>query len=273
MTAVRPSRIGWRAAAALTASGHRARVLATLSESVYLTAGDEIVWLGGAGAALHGRAILLSAPSVTSALPPGNADTLGFDLGPAPPWRPAAPPPTPAIVLADRCRALLAALGELGEPRGFGALLAGRTPDFPLDRVADRAHAFVRGCADGDTVAATAAALELIGLGPGLTPAGDDYVGGAFFALTLGADAGEWQRAAAAVVARARSHSHPVSAALLADLCGGAGWAPLHDLAGALATGAPRATAVDAARRLVRIGHSSGWDILAGFVGALAGRS
>lgn len=273
MTTIRLDRIGWKAAAALAASGHEARVVATLSDSIYLAAGDELVWLGGAGATLHGRAMLLTMPGVAHVTPlPPSAETLEFDVGLARPWEPLPAPPTSASLLATGARTLAEAISEIGEPQGFGALLTCGTLAFPLDRARDPALALARACTDGDPAAASAAVRDLIGLGPGLTPAGDDYVGGTFFARALLGDGSPaWRQVADTVVARARSHTHPVSAALLADLCAGAGWAPLHELAGALAGGASLSTTLEAARRLARIGHSSGWDILAGFLGALAG--
>jgi Protein of unknown function (DUF2877) len=78
---------------------------------------------------------------------------------------------------------------------------------------------------------------------------------------------------AGAVVAAAPARTHPISAALLTDLADGLGWAPLHDLVAALATGDAPAAEV-AARTLVRLGHTSGWDLLAGVtagLGALGG--
>ncbi len=47
--------------------------------------------------------------------------------------------------------------------------------------------------------------------------------------------------------------------------------APLHGLAHALGSGDDLARAIGAARRLTRIGHSSGWDMLAGFVAGASG--
>ncbi|HSE92345.1 MAG TPA: DUF2877 domain-containing protein, partial [Methylomirabilota bacterium] len=94
-----------------------------------------------------------------------------------------------------------------------------------------------------------------------------------FFARALLAPAppaGAWARAADEVRALARTRTHPVSATLLADLLAGEGWAPLHDLAQAVAAN-DGAAAVVAARDLVRLGHSSGWDLLAGFLAALTG--
>ena len=114
----------------------------------------------------------------------------------------------------------------------------------------------------------------MLGLGPGLTPSGDDYVGAAFFARRLFAragacDRGAWARAAAVVHARAGERTHPISAALLGDMLAGHGHAPLHDLARELGADEALAGPLDAARRLVRIGHSSGWDMLAGFVAGI----
>src|SRR5260370_379121 len=119
------------------------------------------------------------------------------------------------------------------------------------------------------------AATALLGLGPGMTRAGDDLVGGAFFARALLArsgacDAAGWRHAADAVRAAAARLTHPIGAALLGDLLVGEGWAALHDLAAALARDDEPA-AVDAARRLTRLGHSSGWDLLAGFVAGARG--
>ena len=56
-----------------------------------------------------------------------------------------------------------------------------------------------------------------------------------------------------------------MSAALFADLAAGRSFAPLHDLANALATRNDE-LALGAARTLVGIGHSSGWDMLFGFL-------
>ena len=72
------------------------------------------------------------------------------------------------------------------------------------------------------------------------------------------------------MLAAAPAQTHPISVALLGDLAAGVGHAPLHDLLAALAADR-HADAVDAARRLVRLGHTSGWDMLAGLVAGLSG--
>jgi len=99
------------------------------------------------------------------------------------------------------------------------------------------------------------------------------YVGGAFFARALlaevgGREAGAWRRAAELLLQEAVRLTHPISVALLSDLAGGHAHAPLHDLAHALAT-SDHAAALSAARRLSRLGHTSGWDLLSGFLTGL----
>lgn len=263
--------IGWKAHAALTYAQGVARVFTVFSESVYLTANDEIVWLGTRGA-LHARAIFTNAP-----LPVDGA--MGrFSIDSVSPWRPPAPTFAPCSVenIVAGCHALGEALGVIGTPDGLGALIAGAKPTFPLDRASHDALRLARACADDDPATAAAAAYTLLGVGPGLTPSGDDYVGGAFFGRDVlvrarGEDAARWRRAAATVLAAAPQRTHPISVALLSDLVEGQAWAPLHELTAALAAGDRRDVVLAAAQRLTRIGHSSGWDILAGFVGAIVG--
>jgi hypothetical protein len=205
---------------------------------------------------------------------PDQLDGLALDQSRARVWRPSPPAVDDAELskLATNCRTLCSALPAVGEAAGFGALLVGRAPGFPLDRATEAARALARACSEDDPGAAIASAERLIGLGPGLTPAGDDFVGGAFFAraafVRTPTTAADWAQATARVRAVAADRTHPISAVLLSDLLAGEGYEPLHDLAAALAADAPSA-AVDAAARLVRIGHSSGWDLLAGFLGCL----
>jgi Protein of unknown function (DUF2877) len=271
-TTVPVSTIGWRARAALERTHGHATVLATLSESIYVTADHEILWLGRTGATPHGRAAL------TSTLPEPGAD-VSLDLTAARSWRPAGTPATtlqalPGIVA--RTRSLAQALTPDVPADGLGALLGGAKPTSLLAGAVPAARALAQACAGDDAPAAARAAEPLIGLGPGLTPSGDDYVGGAFFARALlgGAasrNAAGWIAAAARVRALAAERTHPISAALLSDLLAGEGHGPLHDLAVALIDDAPPAVARAAARRLTALGHSSGWDILAGFIGAIVG--
>jgi uncharacterized protein DUF2877 len=260
-----------------------ATVVAALRHSLYLEVAGQLVWLGPPGSTLHARAIVASeSPSIDGVT---RIET-SFDLSNARPWRPPALPlPIEPAILARESRRLISMIDRVGRPDGFGALLIGARPAFPLDRAVDNAGRFLEACALGDATTATSIGERLLGLGPGLTPAGDDLVGGAFFALRLtgwGAPTAppipprrafidDWRDAAAAIRARASERTHPISATLLGDLLDGSGYAPLHDLTLAL-TRSDEPSAVAAATRLIRIGHSSGWDILTGFLVALGAR-
>jgi Protein of unknown function (DUF2877) len=271
---VRICALGWRAAAALGDDGAEARVLAALSASLYVDVAGEVLWIGGPDATPHARTIhTVGAPP---ALEVGDVIRLPSASGLSA-WCPAHGLLTPAAATALRGGAtrLTSRVAALGAVRGFGAWLLGEPLAFPLDACGARADALASACAANDATRAADAALALVGLGPGLTPAGDDFVGGAFFARAALAragavDAAAWRAGARAVRSAATRLTHPIGAALLGDLLDGEGWAPLHDLASALAHEDDE-TALDAARRLTQRGHSSGWDLLAGFIAGARG--
>jgi len=266
--AIEAIELGWVARDALVETRGRARVVAALARSAYLEAGATLIWIGAAGSPLHGRAVVAG-----RAVPISLADEVTLDFANATVWSPADEPPAiDAATIAQGARSLLTRLAEAGSPEGFATLLTGEAPDFPFDRAAPAARALALASHAGDSGAATRAADELVGLGPGLTPSGDDFVGGIFFARErLGAPASRecWRAAGKLICECARQTTHPISAVLLSDLIAGCGHAPLHDLVHGLALGASPAALIDATRRLVRIGHSSGWDMLAGFLAAL----
>lgn len=273
--------IGWRARDALDRAGGVTSVLAALTDSVYLSAGDELVWLGPRGSTLHGRAILCADPLAgipqAGARPRGAAVTI--EAAGVATWCPPSPPTTPraAATLRDGARALVREAPAIGRAQGFAAAWSSRALPFPLAGAAAAASALETACARDDAGAAARAAIALLGAGTGLTPSGDDFVGGALFARAVlvtahAADAVPWRRAGAIVSAAARTRTHPISATLLSDHIEGHGAAPLHELAGALADGAG-AAALDAARRLTALGHTSGWDVLSGFVAGLGIRT
>lgn len=261
--------IGWHAAEVL-GRGSVARVLAPMRASIYIVVHGEILWLGGPADVMHPRAVLLTSPPDAAAVAAGDA--LSVPGCARRPWRPEAPEATATAGVALRAGAdrLRKTSMALGDATGFGAWLAGKPLGFPLAGAGEAADALAAACAADDATAAAEAALGLLGRGAGLTPSGDDFVGGAFFARSVLArltatDGAAWRKAAATVRAGAAAATSPLSAALLGDLIEGRGWAPLHELAVALASDDRTATA-SAAAHLVRLGHSSGWDLLAGFL-------
>jgi hypothetical protein len=255
--------IGAKARTALERSGGAATPLAAFPDAPYYDAGGEIVWVGSRLPAMHPRAVVTAAPVARGRI-------AQFGALPGEVWLPRLPAPSRGIV--ESARRLVARIAELGEPRGFGAVLAGATPAFPLDLAVARVHALAAAYRADDHDAVRRASRTLLGLGGGLTPSGDDLVGGALFGrLLVAADAARWRTVGAELAVEALRASHVISAALLADLVAGASFAPLHATAEALARG-DDAAALESAGVLAALGHSSGWDMLTGLVAGVTGR-
>jgi hypothetical protein len=96
-------------------------------------------------------------------------------------------------------------------------------------------------------------AEPLLGLGPGLTPSGDDFIGGYLVALHALGRRHEAEAIAARLLPLAAQRTGRISAAHLAAAAKGEAAAVFHT---ALAGGDPHP--------LLVLGHSSGWDMLAG---------
>jgi hypothetical protein len=112
---------------------------------------------------------------------------------------------------------------------------------------------------------------EIIGLGPGLTPSGDDFLGGLFFAArslhqVYPGDFFWDEDAVFDLMGWAKTRTHPISHTVFSDLALGHGPESLHDLVGGLLEGRGFNSILEAALRVGAIGHSSGWDMLAGAV-------
>jgi len=130
------------------------------------------------------------------------------------------------------------------------------------------AQAFLAWIESGAKATAPRAANGLIGQGPGLTPAGDDFIGGALIALRAAGRAAQADRVAAWALALAENGTGKISRAHLRCAAAGEGHEALHELLGVLHKG-PQA--IDRAMAaLARVGHSSGLDAAAGALLALA---
>ncbi len=226
----------------LGAESGSARVLAGFRKAMYLSApSGDLVVLTAPGAPLGP----LHVP--VPALPPVAAgDQMPVDEGAVlvcgtwwhatvPPWSGAVPPRS-----ALPAAAALAA--QLAETAAAPQLWPG-TSGLPAP--AERA---IR-AGDLDSAAAL-----LGGLGPGLTPVGDDVLAGALFAAALGAGPAEVVRLCG--VAR-RVRTNRIAGAFLLAAARGQCIAPVHDLVMALARGD-----IDAARR--SCGQAAGFGATSG---------
>ncbi|MFH1609727.1 MAG: DUF2877 domain-containing protein, partial [Candidatus Bipolaricaulota bacterium] len=150
-------------------------------------------------------------------------------------------------------------------------------PSSPCSALLQAAPALVEravaACRNRDLPAVFEAGFELVGLGPGFTPAGDDYLGGLLFTLhhmhRASADLPPWDEGlVAGFLAATRPLTGWASHAILSDLACGHGPGPLHDLMASVLNPAPASELAVCVDRLCRIGHSSGRDVLAGVLTA-----
>jgi hypothetical protein len=160
------------------------------------------------------------------------------------------PLPDPAVLSPAPARALVS--------EALAACRATVLLDPPWQATVEAGVAELGRAAPLDGLAAVARSLG--GLGPGLTPAGDDALSGILFALR--ALAGPTVEQALRSVARS-VRTGDIAAAVLAAAAAGSHIEPVHDLVTAAAAGDRRA-AEAAAAALDAYGSSSGADIAYG---------
>ncbi len=278
----------------LLAPSFRGEVLAALSDTIYLSGRhEEILWIAGKGSPPHRRCIL-SSPSLKASCrgqrfsfdPPFLRLNGSFwmDVSSGVEWKPSIVRPEKARTLPRleaNLRPLLGALQLLEIPDGLGpciftlsALLEdGNLPSYPpgslMARAKDSALDLARSCLQQDLLRCAIGGRELAGLGPGLTPSGDDFMGALFFAVRSLHQAYPedfpWDEdAVSELLDWAKARTHPVSYIVFRDLVLGHGPAALHDFFTRLLEENDANSILNAAIGLTRIGHSSGWDMLAG---------
>jgi hypothetical protein len=105
-------------------------------------------------------------------------------------------------------------------------------------------------------------------LGNGLTPAGDDFLMGAIYALWALRSPEEAHQLANLTVEMAVPLTTSLSGAWLRAAARGEAAQPWHDLVSGLIDG-NKATVAGAVDQILAIGHSSGADALAGFTAVI----
>ena len=216
-----------------------------------------------------------------------------LDLSGAERWTP--PPIGPragAVEVRRRARTLCAALGPSIPNEGLApmALLAeGLAWGLPCPQTSltiepepttlvtaaalPSVRGLVRGLLTLDAPLVDVSAAGLIGLGPGLTPSGDDFLAGLMVAMMSGgADAAASLAGRQAsvlgnsVASLAPDRTTSLSATLLTHAAEGAGSEAAHLLLAAILGARGQPDPGGAARSLAGGGHTSGWDTLAGLL-------
>jgi hypothetical protein len=285
--------MGLKARELLTLPGFSAGVLAVLSDMAYLSTREgEILWICPEGSPRHRRCILASLPPAVARGEKIYCEfpILAFhrgaliDLSAALEWNPSGLVATKRTSPAERWaffRRLLGVLHLLEVPEGMGgavrmayALVENKSlpsslPGTLTGRINDSMLSLAGACLERDLGSVVRRGREIVGLGPGLTPSGDDFLGGLLFTARslqkIYPEKFPWtEEAISELLDWARTRTHPISHAILSDLARGHGPEPLHDLVTGLLGGTELDPVMKAVLRLADIGHSSGWDMLAG---------
>lgn len=277
-------------------SGSVGRILAVFSNVVYLNnTYNELSWLAAESIPMHTRCI-----QIHGAIPRALADSsivvrgqhlilgkdIEIDLNPAPKWVPPRPnldKILPLEHLPDRLRAITYMFDSYPAPTGFGWILpeltrnatgsplAAPLPEYglALQYAWPTLKEIVQACKVNDCPQILRIAENLIGLGEGLTPSGDDFTGGLLFTdYTLQEIYPEYQGLAPSDVelflANSRNQTNLISYTMLKDLAEGNASETLHHFINSILTDQNLNYVLSAGLELVRIGHSTGWDLLTG---------
>ncbi len=108
-------------------------------------------------------------------------------------------------------------------------------------------------------------AHTLLGLGPGLTPSGDDFVGGIMIALHIAGHSEISDQLWRSVSAVAGERTHQIARAHLEGASKGMGSAAVHQLLNAVLAGR-NGDHAELIKDIDQLGHTSGWDIIAGAI-------
>jgi hypothetical protein len=286
--------IGAEAYAALHRSARSWAVLASVSGAIYIESdAEDILWIAASSSALHQRAVLL--PTMPAELPAVGAACLveddclhvgeGLNVGlcDAAIWSPERAPRGSGSTLqtARRIAAAIDQAAQRSAPKGALADVVfshastggkGCCNAMEQELIAKAYQAVASLChasAGFDLQKKLQDAIRLVGLGDGLTPSGDDLLGAFLFTLRtldsahrgwIGLD---WQLVDG-WLQRVRPLTNNISFAILADHAHGDGGAPLHELLDAALGDQSPGDLAQAVGRVSGIGHSSGWDMLAG---------
>jgi uncharacterized protein DUF2877 len=271
--------------------GAHAEVEAVFERSFYLRSGDMFVCIGepaiGDGPLTLIADFGVSRPVRTLGLRPGRpavisdrcitiGDLVQLTFGRCVPWRqPQWPSSRSPRELKDLCRVIARKIALESPPEGLGRVFcrpeagAGKTP---LARIARprlaRFESWLLGALETDSVPITASVApvtDLVGLGPGLTPSGDDVLIGALALLDALAENKAHAALARAVAAIPHGSTSALSECLLKTAAAGHLGADLCCAVSAVVSGAVE----EAVAAIRKIGHGSGWDMMGGILTTL----
>jgi hypothetical protein len=272
--------------------GQYGEVFAVFSKAIYLlTKTHELLWITTERVPMHRRGLTIAEhlPQPTAGSPfrvDGTRLIIGcdfiFELASASLWQtyPVDLRDTIHISKLDAKTHSFFSNLDTSQAQGFGTLIplilssarneSIQTPKKPADPVLLFAQPIVlrlrHACLGRDNALISENVNALIGLGSGLTPSGDDFIGGLLFALDILRNTYRASRWTHLRVKRYSAKTNLISFTLLCDLAHGHALAPLHHIAIGLLTEDPFESIYPFIWQLIRVGNSTGWDLLTGLL-------
>jgi hypothetical protein len=284
-------------------SGSQAgKVLASVTQAIYLVnERDELFWLAPETSPMHRRCLKVASPLLRMEAGAGfhvrdrrlvieTGQIL--DFGCAPVWKPPVLPEgewAPVSRLGGLVQSAYRQLIAQKQPCGWGVLVPAilQTAGGPAEpdaagngfilpgKVWPTVNGILQACLAHDFCSVLQHASGLVGLGAGLTPSGDDFLGGLFFSIQLLrcaypeiTDVQNWN--VSDFILHCKLQTNLISFTLMKDNSDGAALEPFHCFANALLAGRPVDQSLPFANELVAVGHSTGWDLLTGFLVGMA---
>jgi hypothetical protein len=274
------------------------KVLASVSQAVYLICEqDELLWLATSTIPLHRRGLQVNVPlphlevGTRCEIKDGTLVTESGDViefAGSSIWKTPQTPVEDAVsysilscLLLDTylhfiewpkpaCLAnLIPSISQLLSKQSNYSYVE-RSPDG-LEPYWSSIKGIIQGCFAFDFDLLVENAARLVGLGPGLTPSGDDFLGGFLFALQLLcctysnlSKFHDWNFSD--FILENKPRTNMISYQLLKDHAAGYAMEPLHSFANSLLLGQPIEKSLQFASKLVTVGHSTGWDLITGFL-------
>lgn len=290
------------AAFRVLAAAKKGSVLASVTDVVYLLSEQgELCWLISTDSPMHQRAMQL-----TTSIPRLNAgssyEVVGYhlitscgdilDFQHAIVWVSPTVSTNQILPISRLSEALTIVADRLlahQKPSGLGDLInpilqsrdhqVGAAEIEQKSVLSKKAWPFVNGiilaAVENDASLIIAQGKSLVGFGEGLTPSGDDFLGGFFFSMQL-----VYHYYPHAVVIpigiysnfihQSQSLTNLISHTILKDHAGGHSVEPLHQFVNGLLQGDSVDELYLHVEKLISLGHSTGWDLLSGFLAGMS---
>ncbi len=296
------TRIGLKAQELLQAQNIEGKVLAALTSIVYCQLDNaQLIWLSNIDSPMHQRSIQIKqiptginneSRFIKKKLGIEFADSSFISLEHTRLWSAQNPDLknlAPLSIFKKKIQEVIIYINKNYHPKGFGCLLpqiqgalegnfsrkATITSDAFIQTAQEYIPDIIQACISQDFQQLCTLSKNIIGLGAGLTPSGDDFVGGMLFAFNQFnriypqslTEIDNFKKNLSELM----EQTNLISATLLKDLAEGQTIELLHLFMNSILNKRPPTDMNIHLNQITKIGHSTGWDLLSGlFTGLLA---